>query len=131
MKKIFPLLVILLVILSCSDSGSRLNQPEGEHLQGKPKALTAKPAWAEQGFTRGVILDWTDGCSNEDGYKIKRKIEDGPIQQLEVLPADADSFYDPAAVDSRVHTYYVIAYKYTDEEYADVVIYYQDPFKKD
>jgi hypothetical protein len=60
--------------------------------------------------SKRVQLNWADNATNEDGFKIERKVGTGAFVQIDTAPANATSYLDTTASPDTDYTYRVRAY---------------------
>jgi len=56
-----------------------------------------------------VRLTWSDNSSDEESYRLERRVEDEPYRAIEYLPANTTSFNDLALAPETSFTYRVVA----------------------
>jgi len=58
----------------------------------------------------GIALTWTDNATDEDGYYIERRVEDGVFTRIATLGPDQTRFDDTGLSTDTTYTYLVIAF---------------------
>lgn len=59
--------------------------------------------------SEGLVLTWKDNCIGEEGYLVRRKVNDGAFADWKALGANAETVTDPD-VKAGVYEYEVLAY---------------------
>jgi len=59
-------------------------------------------------FSTQIRLNWEDNLSNESGYKVQRKTDQGDFVDIATLPADTVSYTDNGVTSGKVYTYRVL-----------------------
>ena len=70
-----------------------------------PTDLTATVVSSSQ-----INLAWMDNSSNETGFIIERKIDNGAYEQISTVPENAITFADTGLIANKTYTYRVQAY---------------------
>lgn len=68
-----------------------------------PSNLTAAPSG------NAIALSWVDAATDETGYRIERKQDDGSFLPLTTLPANTNAFLDVSVQPGQTYVYHVIA----------------------
>ncbi|GEM_PF-1009866 len=74
--------------------------------QGAPTALTTTLSEAN-----GVLLNWQDNCSNEEGFRIRRFVPGGDWTDYATVAANSTSYVDTSVVAGTSYCYRVLAFK--------------------
>jgi hypothetical protein len=75
---------------------------------GAPSSLSAEEAGTEK---TQVLLKWVDNASDETGFKIERKNDDGTWVSIRTLPANVLSYTDSSTALNGTYSYRVAAFK--------------------
>ncbi len=68
----------------------------------------------------GINLSWTDAATNEDGFKIERKISGGSFSEITAVAANATTYSDNGLSVSTAYSYRVRAYNSAgDSDYSN------------
>lgn len=71
--------------------------------------LPAPTEFAAELTDSGLVLTWKDNCTGEEGYIVRRKVNDGAFADWKALGANAETVTDPD-VKAGVYEYEVLAY---------------------
>ena len=99
----WALIALVTLVVSCSKTDSSSNTTTTVPLA--PTNLSASAVSSSI-----VSLSWTDNSTNEDGYKIERKVTGGAYIPLVTLSKNVTSFFDSSVTTNITYTYRVYAY---------------------
>jgi len=116
---VIAVLLGLVLIISVVGGCSKSTEPDNE--------LTA-PSNLTVSIVNGVIiqLEWIDNCSNEEGYKIERRSENGQFEIIADLNENVTMYLDYDIDYNEIYTYRVFAYsqnnqsEYSNEAYSEI-----------
>src|SRR3989338_6868855 len=60
-------------------------------------------------------ITWSDNSSNENGFKVSRKLDGGVFSQIATTSADVVSYSDTAVTEDQTYYYYIRAYNIAGE----------------
>ena len=85
-----------------------INAPGADFIPDAPSSLEF-----ELESATGNVLTWTDNASNEDGFVVQRKVNDGEFEDLLVLHPESTRFRDNNVTTGTTYTYRVASYSLT------------------
>ncbi len=99
----WAVIALVTLVVACSKTDSSSNTTTTVPLA--PTNLSASAVSSSI-----VSLNWTDNSTNEDGYKIERKIAGGAYTPIVTLAKNVTSFFDSSVTKNITYTYRVYAY---------------------
>lgn len=60
--------------------------------------------------TSAIDLSWTDNSSNEDGFRIERRLSGGTYSEIDTVAANTTSYSDTALTDGTTYEYHITAF---------------------
>lgn len=104
MKKIFTLILAIVLLYSCSTSSDGNGNSTTNVIPLAPTSLMGTANTTE------INLSWTDNSTNETGFKIERKTGTGIYAVVGTTATDITTFSDIGLAPSNSYTYRVYAY---------------------
>lgn len=101
---LFIFSLFFLLLISCSTSG------DGDTSTTSVVPLAPTNLDGSLTNTNQVTLSWTDNSTNETGFKIDRKINNGNYSELAIVNDDITSYVDDGIELSTSYTYRVLAF---------------------
>jgi len=109
MKKISILLTCIIILIGCKKSDENTTPTPPSSSKDTPTSPTELKLTLVS--TSQIDLTWKDNSNNETGFKIERKVGDGPFQEIATVPANSSTYADKSNIQVKsVYTYRVIAF---------------------